>query len=134
MVLSILAKIGIGAAIYIVMLLFIAFTTRDVQTVNGCDGSIKTGNTARMYIRSVTFLIAEVDAYLIIIKELPKLKTIGISLLAYPLAMLLAVLISKKGKKADEWKDDYGCFKLFLIILLAMSVFGVYFMTALGWL
>ena len=133
MILGILAKIGIGAAIFIVMMFFILLTTRDVQTESGKDGSVMSANSARMYIRSVTFLIAEVDAYLIILKDMPKLKTIGISLLAYPLAIILAVLIS--NKTGDEgYKDDDRVMGLFMLVLLALSIFSVYFMTQLGWL
>lgn len=130
---GILAKIGIGAAIFIVMLFFILLTTRDVQTVKGCDGSVKSANEVRMYIRSVTFLIAEVDAYLIIMKDMPMLKTIGISLFAYPLAIIIMMLISNKS--SDEgYKGDDRVMGLFMLVLLALSIFSVYFMTQLGWI
>ena len=133
MILGILAKIGIEAAIFIVMMFFILLTTRDVQTESGNSGSVKSANSARMYIRSITFLIAEVDAYLIIMKDMPTLKTIGISLLAYPLAIILAILISNRSSE-EGYKDDDRVMGLFMLVLLALSIFSVYFMTQLGWI
>ena len=68
---------------------------------------------------------------------MPKLKTIGISLLAYPLAIILAILISNKSSEEgseEGYKDDDRVMGLFMLVLIALSIFSVYFMTKLGWL
>lgn len=134
MIISFLIKIVIGVVIFVVMLFIIAFTTRDITRVTGYSGSIKSGNCSRMFIRSVTFLLAEVDAYLIILKDMPILKTIGLSLLVYPVVLILLVLLPHSEKKDIDWANDDTSFGLFLLTLLVTSIFSVYFMTSLGWL
>ena len=121
MIINFLIKIVIGVVIFVVMLFIIAFTTRDTTRVTGYSGSIKSGNCSRMFIRSVTFLLAEVDAYLIILKDMPILKTIGISLLVYPVVLILLVLLPHSEKKDIDWANDDTSFGLFLL-------------TSLGWL
>ena len=120
MIINFLIKIVIGVVIFVVMLFIIAFTTRDITRVTGYSGSIKSGNCSRMFVRSVTFLLAEVDAYLIILKDMPILKTI--------------VLLPHSEKKDIDWANDDTSFGLFLLTLLVTSIFSVYFMTSLGWL
>ena len=135
MFINILVKIGIGTAIFLVLLLIISFTTRDVTRISGYSGSIKSGNCSRMFIRSVTLLLAEIDAYLIFQKDTPILKTIGLSLLVYPVVLILLVLLPHSDKGEDiDWANDDTSFILFLVTLLGLSVFSVYFMTSLGWI
>lgn len=129
-----LARLGVGAAIYAVMFLFIALTTRDTTIYDDCGEKEKSPNCVRMFMRGITFLMIEADAYLIMIKHFPVLKTIGISIFSYPAAIILALLVILISKSKEEVRKHPGIFVLFLIVLIPISFIIVKFLMIPGWI
>lgn len=129
---SILANVGIGVGIAIVLFVILAMTTRDTMHYVNYNGDEqfrgKLFNSCRMFNASQILAMTVLDIFLII-NGSSILKTIGLTVLIYaPVGSILGFIISLNLEKVNSDEDeckDLALLAVSIINILICSVFSV---------